>query len=462
MNEKEITRSEPEQRTTAVAERALEDMETAPGTEYVVLAPNERRRPRAVVVGGGFGGLNAARTLARHNVDVLLLDRNNYHGFWPLLYQVATAGLEPESIAYPVRAILRKHRNADFQMAEVRGVDFENKRVLTDGAAIDYDYLVLAAGSANNYFGNDALARSTFGMKDIDEAETLRNHVLSCFERAVRETDDERRQALLTFVIVGGGPTGVELAGAFAELIGHVLKRDYPALDVKSARVVLVEAMGSILATFPPRLQRNALRKLGKMGVEVRLNTAVASVEGERARFKDGSELAAGTVVWAAGVRAAALTDALNVQQGRGARVMVEPTLNLHDHPEVFVIGDMAYLEGFKNSTAPYPMVAQVAIQQGKQAAKNIAALARGKPMQPFRYFDFGSMATIGRSSAVFDAFHIRLVGLLAWLGWLFIHLLYLIGFRNRLVVVANWVYNYLTYDRGIRIITRHDTPDRT
>ena len=461
MNENDKAQAMQEQRPTAVAERIAETPLPAPGTEYVVLAPSEHRRPRVVVVGAGFGGLNAAQALAKHDIDVLLIDRNNYHGFWPLLYQVATAGLEPESIAYPVRAIMRKHRNADFQMAEVRGVDFENKRVLTEGAAIDYDYLILAAGSANNYFGNDALAHSTFGMKDIDEAETLRNHVLTCFERAVSETDDERRQALLTFVIVGGGPTGVELAGAFAELIGHVLKRDYPALDVNSARVVLVEAMDRILATFPPRLQSNALRKLGKIGVEVRLNTAVAGVEGERARFKDGSELAAATVVWAAGVRAAALTDALKVQHGRSARVLVEPTLNLHDHREVFVVGDMAYLEGFKSSGAAYPMVAQVAIQQGKQAAKNIAAQIEDKPMQPFRYFDFGSMATIGRSSAVFDAFNIRLVGLLAWLGWLFIHLLYLIGFRNRVVVVANWLYNYLTYDRGVRIITRHDAANR-
>lgn len=418
-----------------------------------IAQPRPHSRPRVVIVGAGFGGLHAARALSRANVDVLVLDRNNYHGFWPLLYQVATAGLEPEAIAYPARAILRKYPNTQFRMAEVTGVDFTHKQVLTTGQPEPYDYLILAAGSANNYFGNDALAAKTYGMKDIDEAEHLRNHVLRAFERAVTEADSTRRAALLTCVIVGGGPTGVELAGAFAELIRHVLRKDYPMLDVAQARVVLIEASDRILASFPPSLQRRAARRLRKMGVEVRLNTAVADVQDGAVLFKGGDQLAAETVVWAAGVRAAALADALPVALGRSARVRVLPTLNLPDQPDVFVVGDMAYLETYKPGQA-YPMVAQVAMQQGRQAGRNILALIAGEPLRPFSYFDKGQMATIGRRAAVFDAFGVRLSGLLAWMGWLFIHIIYLIGFRNRLVVLANWVYNYLTYDRGVRLIT--------
>ena len=414
-------------------------------------------RPRVVVVGAGFGGLAVARGLAGSEVDVLLLDRNNYHGFWPLLYQVATAGLEPESVAYPVRAIIRKHGNADFLMGEVTGVDFERRAVLLEGGAVEYDYLVLAAGSANNYFGNDALAEHTLGMKDADEAERVRNHVLTCFERAVRERDPERRRELLTFAVIGGGPTGVELAGAFVELIRHVLRKDYPMLDVGEARVVLIEALDRILLTFPERLQRTAQRRLEQMGVEVLLNSPVADVVGHTVTFKDGSVLPAATVVWAAGVRGAKIADQLDVELTKGARVKVEPALHLPGRPEVFVIGDMAYLEA--PSGKAHPMVAPVAMQMGARAAKNILAQVRGQHMRPFRYFDKGQMATIGRSAAVFDAFGVRMGGLIAWLGWLFVHLMYLVGFRNRLVVLLNWAYSYFTYDRGVRLIlwTEHE-----
>lgn len=410
-------------------------------------------RPRVVIVGAGFGGLSAARRLAREAVDVLILDRNNYHGFWPLLYQVATAGLEPESIAYPVRAIVRKHDNVNFRMTEVQGVDFEQQMVLTDHGRIPYDYLILAAGSANNYFGNDELAWRTYGLKDIDDAERLRNHILSSFERAVNEADPERRKTLMTFVVVGGGPTGVELAGAFSELIRHVLRHDYPMLNVAEARVLLIEGQDRVLSTFPPSLQRKALRRLQMMGVEVRLKTLVTSVEQDCITFKDNSQLSAHTVIWAAGVRSALISDTLGVEQARGGRVPVERTLNLADRPNVFVIGDMAYLEGYKGDK-DYPMVAPVAIQQGQRAARNILAQERNLPMQPFRYFDKGSMATIGRRAAVLDAFGIRLTGYLAWLGWLFVHLMSLVGFRNRLVVLINWAYNYITYDRGVRLIS--------
>jgi len=409
-----------------------------------------------VIVGAGFGGLNAARTLANTDVDVLLLDRNNYHGFWPLLYQVATAGLEPEAIAYPARAIARRYANIDFMMVEVRGVDFDRRQVLTDGAAVPYDYLVLAAGSANNYFGNQALAAATFGLKDIDDAERLRNHVLRAFEQAARERDPQRRAELMTMVIIGGGPTGVELAGAFVELVRHVLRKDFPALDLREVRVILVEAGERVLATFPPRLQQRARQRLQRMGGEIMLGTAVAMVEGSSVIFKNGDHLAARTVVWAAGVRAAEIADVLGLSQGRGARVTISPTLNVPEHSEVFVIGDMAYLEQ-SESHQPYPMVAPVAIQMGELAARNILRQRRGEELRPFRYRDKGQMATIGRRAAVMDAFGIRLDGRLAWLGWLFVHLIQLVGFRNRLIVLANWAYNYVTYDRGVRLITRTD-----
>jgi NADH dehydrogenase len=411
-----------------------------------------RARPRVVIVGAGFGGLAAARELANASVDVLMINRTNYHGFWPLLYQVATAGLEPESIAYPVRAILRRYRNADFLLAEVNGVDFEQRAVLTDVGPVMYDYLVLAAGSTTNFFGNERFERYTLGMKDLDEAQRLRNHILTCFEHAVAETDPARRAALLTFVVVGGGPTGVELAGAFIELIRHVMRKDYPMLDVCQAHVVLVEATDRVLATFPESLQRAALDRLQRMGVDVRLSAPVADTRPGVLVFKDGTELEAETIVWAAGVRASPLAEALGVTLGRGARVKVEPTLTLPGHPEVFVIGDMAYLEGYRPGV-PYPMVAPVAIQMGEQAARNIIARTRRNPMKPFRYFDKGQMATIGRSAAVLDAFGIQLTGWPAWVGWLFVHLMELVGFRNRALVLLNWAYSYFTYDRGVRLI---------
>jgi NADH:ubiquinone reductase (H+-translocating) len=415
--------------------------------------PARTRQPRVVIIGAGFGGLNAVRTLAGTPAQVLVLDRNNYHGFWPLLYQVATAGLEPESIAYPVRAIVRRYRNAGFRMGQVDGIDLDRRLVRTGDRQIPYDYLILAAGSANNYFGNDALAEYTYGLKDIGDGERLRNRILSSFEAAVSEPDPVRRQALLTFVIVGAGPTGVELAGAIAELIHHVLRKDYPMLDVGKARVVLVEAIDRVLAAFPESLQRSARRRLEQLGVEVMLNAPVKSVSEQTVAFAGGQTLPARTVVWAAGIRSSHLVDALDLPLGRGARVKVLPTLNVPDHPEVFAIGDLAYLEGYKGDQ-PYPQVAPVAIQQGRQAARNILAQMAGRPMRPFHYFDKGSMATIGRRAAVFDAFGIRLSGVLAWFGWLFVHLIYLIGFRNRLIVLANWIYNYFTYDRGVRLIS--------
>ncbi|MFV9505235.1 MAG: NAD(P)/FAD-dependent oxidoreductase [Oscillochloridaceae bacterium umkhey_bin13] len=421
-------------------------------------------RPRVIIIGAGFGGLNAARELGGKDVDVLMIDRNNYHGFWPLLYQVATAGLEPESVAYPVRAIIRDYSNISFMMAEVTGIDLASKLVFTSTTALPYDYLIIAAGSANNYFGNDQLSTHTFGLKDVEDAQLLRNTVLANFEYAVSEQDPRIRQRLMTLVVVGGGPTGVELAGAFVELVNHVLVHDYPMLDIAEARVVLVEASDRVLASFPAGLRANALQRLHHMGVEVRLKTAVAEVEDGLVRFGDGTSLEAAVVVWAAGVKAASLAEQLGLPLARGGRIPVLPTLNLASHPEVFAIGDIAYLEPPKTSRtnerpAAYPMVAPVAIQMAERAAQNILARTQRRPLKPFRYFDKGNMATIGRRSAVLDAFGLRMTGYLAWVGWLVVHLMSLVGFRNRVVVLLNWAYSYFTYDRGLRLITGMKPP---
>jgi len=421
--------------------------------------PKETSRPRVVIVGVGFGGLNAARNLAGQDVDVLMLDKNNYHGFWPLLYQVATAGLEPESIAYPVRAIFHSSRNVRFRMTEVQSIDLATRKITTTGRPLTYDYLILAAGSANNYFGNDALAKQTFGLKDIEDAERLRNKMLLAFEQASTERDPDRRKAMMTFAVIGGGPTGVELSGALAELVHHVLVKDYPMLDIADVRIILVEGADRILAAFPESLQKSAREKLESMKVEVCLNAPVDTVEDDLILLKDGTTIDASTVVWAAGVRSAPLADTLNVELARGSRVKITPELHLPGHPEVFVIGDMAYLEGYKGKEA-YPMVAQVAIQQGKHSANNILRRLRGEPVQPFKYFDPGTMATIGRRSAVLDAFGVQLSGRLAWFGWLFIHIMYLVGFRNRLIVLTNWAFNYFSYERGVRLITGRYLPE--
>jgi NADH dehydrogenase len=338
-------------------------------------------------------------------------------------------------------------------LAEVRNIDMDRRVVETDAAVYGYDYLVLAAGSANNYFGNTELAVQTYALKDIDDAEVLRNRVLYNFELAVQEPNPERRRDLMSFVIIGGGPTGVELAGAFAELINHVLRKDYPMLDMADSRVTLIEASDKILAAFPDSLQKAARRRLEEMGAEIRMNSPVESVSNGEITFKDGSTMSGGTIVWSAGVKAAELVESIEVAQAKGGRVKVLPTLNVPERPEVFVVGDMTYLEGYKGGQA-FPQVAPVAIQMGKWAGKNIVAQARGGRMRKFHYFDKGNLATVGRSFAIMDAFGLRLSGRIAWLAWVFVHIMYLVGFRNRLIVLINWMINYFNYERGVRLIT--------
>lgn len=408
-------------------------------------------RPRVVIIGAGFGGLSAARALANTPVDVLILDRNNYHGFWPLLYQVATAGLEPDEIAQPVRAITRDVPNLDFRLATVQRIDRERRVVVTDRGDIAYDELIVSPGSATNFFGNAGVERYGFELKDIPDAVAIRNHLLRCFEQAIGESDVEKRRKLLTFTVVGGGPTGVEMAGSIAELMRHTLHRDYPALDLREIRVLLLEAMDRVLLTFPPALGENAQRTLESLGVEPQFGKQVTGYEDGVLQFKDGTTLETDTVIWTAGVKGVALADSLDVSLERGGRVPVTPALHLEDDPHVWVIGDAAHLPW--QDGKPHPQVATVAMQQGPHAARNILRKLAGEPLQPFRYTDKGSLATIGRRSAVAHVWRINWSGALAWFLWLGVHIWYLIGFRNRVQVLVNWAYYYFTYDRGARSI---------
>lgn len=416
---------------------------------------------RVVVVGAGFGGLNVVKKLAgKEGVEVELLDRNNYHGFWPLLYQVATGALLPGSIAYSLREIASHHKNLSFRMTEVQQVDLDQKKLATDTGEIGYDYLVLAAGSANNYFGSESIPHNSYSLKDVDEALDLRESILSSLERASVETDPEQRRFLLTFAVVGAGPTGGELAGMLAEVLVPLVRKEYPNLDAAELRLVLVEAHTNLLESFPKGLQKVAGKHLEKKGVEILQNSPVTAVENGTLTFKDGRTFRANTVIWAAGVTASTLGQGLGIKLAHSDRVPVEPTLNLKEHPEVFVIGDMAYLEGYKGQEA-YPMVAPVAIQQARVAAANILASIREQPLNKFHYFDKGNMATIGRKDAVVDAFGIQLHGQLAWLTWLLVHLYFLVGFRTRVLVFLSWAYNYFTYNLGARFLGGKRHQDR-
>lgn len=408
------------------------------------------KRPQVVIVGAGFGGLWAARTLANTAVDVLMLDHNNYHTFLPLLYQVAAAELEPEQIAYPVRSILRKMPNVNFAMAEVRRIDFSKRVVETDELAFPYDYLVLATGSTSHFFGVPGAAEHAFSLKTLEQGVALRNHILYLFERAANEPDAERRQKLLTIIIVGGGPTGVEYAGALAELINSFLVSDYPALDFREVRVVLLEAAGGLLSGLPESMGEYAALRLSDMGVEVRFQAAVSRITGEAVYLKDGGVIPTETVVWTAGVRGDPLAEAWGMPTARDGRVKVLPSLQVPDQTNIYVVGDLAFVE---EDGRPLPMVAPVAVQEGVAAARNIIHQVSGEETVPFRYKDRGTMATIGRNAAVARLGERAFTGFLAWILWLGVHLFNLIGFRNRILVMINWAWDYFLFERAVRFI---------
>jgi NADH:ubiquinone reductase (H+-translocating) len=412
----------------------------------------ESIRPHVAIVGGGFAGLNAAKQLREAAVAVTVIDRHNHHVFQPLLYQVATASLSPADIAAPIRAILRRQENLRVILAEVTDIDVDRRVVQMGSDDLSYDYLILAAGSTHSYFGHDNWQLNAGGLKTLDDAVRMRNRILTAFESAERVQSAEERRRDLTFAIVGGGPTGVELAGAIAEIARHSVARDFDQIDPTQARIILIESGPRLLATFPESLAARAQTDLERLGVEVKVSSMVTGIDADSVTLANGDRIEAATILWAAGVQASPLGKLLGVGVDRAGRVPVAPDLSLPDHPEVFVAGDLAALNG--KDGRQLPGVAQVAMQQGRTAARNIVRRLNGEPGEPFKYKDLGNMATIGRNHAIADIHGIKLHGLLAWLAWLFIHLINLIGFRNRVLVMTQWVWGYFTFHRRVRLIT--------
>lgn len=419
-------------------------------------------RPRVVIVGAGFGGLNAAKALKHAPVDILMIDTNNFHTFQPLLYQVATSALDAGDVAHQVRSIFEHQKNFRFRQGTVTGVDQDTQQIeLTDGSRIDYDYLILAAGAVYNDFGTPGVIEHGFVLKSLSRSVALRNHVLRRFERAATDPALVERGEL-TFVIIGAGPTGVEMAGALVELFQRVLPADYPELDLRLARVVLIEAGPEVLPPFEPATRRYTERVLRRRGVDVRLSATMARATAEGVTLRSGEFIPSRTLVWAAGVRAHPLAEALDTELTRGFRVVVEPDLSVPGRPNTFVVGDLA--GATDGEGRPLPQVAQVAIQGGKHAAKTITRRIQKLKSEPFKYHDLGSMAIIGRNAGVADLSrtfaNISLRGFAGWLGWLFLHLIYLPGFRNRYSTLFSWAYNYLTLDRHARLIIDYGDPD--
>jgi len=413
---------------------------------------------RVVIVGMGFGGLSAARALAGRGVELVLVDRQNFHLFTPLLYQVATGSQEQESIVYPLRDIIRDWPHTRFRLAEVREIDFDERKLRTGQGTISYDELILSPGSVPNFLGLDSVREHAFALKYLTDGVALRNHILKAFEQALETRDPEQRRALLTFVIVGGGPTGVEFAGALAELVKLELRRDYNELSRDDVRVIQIEALDTLLVPFPRPLGAYAAARLESMGVDVRLNTRVVGASQHSVELEGGETIPCSTLFWSTGVKGEPLVHQLPVEVMRADRVPVEPDLSVSGHPEVFLIGDAAYVE---QDGQPLPQMAPVAIQEGEHAARVILARERGESIQPFRFRDKGMMAVVGRGKAVATLFGLNFKGFLAWLVWLGFHLISLIGFRNRVVVLVNWINDYLFFGRKLRLITgeTHPTP---
>ncbi len=413
--------------------------------------------PRVVIIGGGFGGLDAARALSRAPVHITLVDRHNYHLFQPLLYQVATASLSPGDIASPIRWVLRRQQNVEVLLAHALAVDPAAKTVALDrGDAVSYDYLILATGAAHAYFGHDEWAARAPGLKTLDDALEMRRRMLLAFEDAERETDPAAQRRLLTFVIIGGGPTGVELAGALAEIARHSLRHDFRRIRPESARIILLEGADFLLGTFSPKLRAVARASLTRLGVEVRTSAKVTNVDDTGVQVGD-EHIPAQTVLWAAGVAASPLARSLGVPLDRVGRVLAEPTLRVPGHPDIFVVGDVCALQ---QDGQWLPGVAQVAKQGGTHAAKNVLCAIAGERLEPFRYHDLGTLATIGRGSAVGDVFGFKISGWFGWVFWIFVHIFQLIGFRNRLAVMSEWAWAYVTFQRRVRLITGDTSSD--
>lgn len=408
---------------------------------------------RVVIIGGGFGGLTAAKSLGSvPGVEVILIDRNNHHLFQPLLYQVAMSGLSDAEVAIPIRSVLGRHKNIQVYLDEVLSVDLEEKRVeLRDQEPVSYDYLIVSAGARTNYFGKPEWSRYGLGLKDLDDALEIRRRVLLAFEAAERETDEEKRRQLLSFIVIGGGPTGVELAGALAELSRFILSRDFRRARPEETRILLLEAAPRILLGFDEKLAALAVEQLEELGVEVRLGAMVKNID-ERGVHLEGELLEAGTVLWTAGVEPRALARNLGAPLDRRGRVIVGEDCSIPGHPDAFVIGDMALFTG--KDGKPLPGLAPVAMQQARSVARNIRRSIQGHQRVPFRYRDKGILSTIGRSRAVAEFGNLKFDGMLAWLAWVGVHIWYLIGFRNRFFVMADWLYSYVTYKRGARLIT--------
>ena len=412
-----------------------------------------RKQPQVIIVGAGFGGLEAAKKLACKDVRLMVIDRTNYHLFQPLLYQVATAALSPADIAAPVRAILGKCKNVEVILAEVESVDVGARKVKTNDLVFDYDYLILATGARHSYFGHDEWEKLAPGLKSLEDAVELRRRILLAFEYAEKIEDEAARKAAMTFVVIGGGPTGVEMAGAIAEISRYTLSKDFHHIDPSQARVILIEGTPRLLSAYSEDLSESARKQLLELGVEVRTNARVTNVTEEGVQL-DGEFIPCRVKIWAAGNNASFVGKTLSVPVDRVGRVIVNDDLTIPGHPEVQVIGDLA---NFSHQTGePLPGVSPVAMQQGRQAARNILRIIRGEKPRSFRYFDKGSMATIGRNKAVADLKFFHLSGLLAWLAWLFVHIIFLVGFRNRLLVLIQWAWAYLSFDKGARLITRN------
>jgi len=409
-----------------------------------------RDLPHVVIIGAGFGGLTAAQSLKRAPVRITIVDRTNHHLFQPLLYQVAMAGLSPADIAAPIRSVLRKQKNVTVLLDEAVEVNFSEQTVYLRDSKLKYDYLVLATGGRTSYFGHDEWERFAPGLKDLDDAVEIRRRVLMAFEAAEKETDPERRRELMTFVVVGGGPTGVELAGAIAELARFVLARDFRSIHPEEAEILLLEGGPRILPSFAPDLSESAQRQLANLGVRVRTGAQVTNID-ERGVYLGAEKIRAATVIWGAGVRATALTARLGAPLDRAGRILINRDLTVPGHHNVFAIGDMIYLE---QDGKPLPGVSPAAMQMGRCVARNIRNDLAGKPYEEFRYFDKGSLATIGRKAAIAELGKLHLSGFIAWMAWLMVHIFFLIGFRNRFAVIFNWAWSYFTYQRGARLIT--------